>query len=83
MSGRPVAGAAGPADYLVQLAQAESQLAQTARQTRTLYANNAPLAAQVAQREADLLRLRPMPPAKDDVARRRPHGHRRRGQGRV
>ena len=31
-----------PADYLVQLAQAESQLAQTARQTRTLYANNAP-----------------------------------------
>jgi membrane fusion protein (multidrug efflux system) len=31
-------------------------LAQTVRQTRTLYANNAPLAAQVAQREADLLR---------------------------
>lgn len=62
-----------PADYLVQLAQAESQLAQTARQTRTLYANNAPLAAQVAQREADLLRLKAdAAKANDDVARRRP-----------
>ena len=62
-----------PADYLVQLAQAESQLAQTARQTRTLYANNAPLAAQVAQREADLLRLKAdAAKANDDVARRSP-----------
>lgn len=62
-----------PADYLVQLAQAESQLAQTARQTRTLYANNAPLAAQVAQREADLLRLKAdAAKASDDVERRRP-----------
>ncbi|QXZ11065.1 efflux RND transporter periplasmic adaptor subunit [Comamonas sp. Y33R10-2] len=62
-----------PADYLVQLAQAESQLAQTARQTRTLYANNAPLAAQVAQREADLLRLKTdAAKASDDVERRRP-----------
>ena len=62
-----------PADYLVQLAQAESQLSQTARQTRTLYANNAPLAAQVAQREADLLRLKAdAAKASDDVERRRP-----------
>ncbi|MDH0495325.1 HlyD family efflux transporter periplasmic adaptor subunit [Comamonas aquatica] len=62
-----------PADYLVQLAQAESQLAQTARQTRTLYANNAPLAAQVAQREADLQRLKAdAAKARDDVERRRP-----------
>ncbi|MEX8192446.1 HlyD family secretion protein [Comamonas guangdongensis] len=62
-----------PADSLVQLAQAESQLAQTARQTRTLYANNAPLAAQVAQREADLLRLKAdAAKAREDVERRRP-----------
>ncbi|GGH61491.1 multidrug resistance protein [Comamonas phosphati] len=62
-----------PADYLVSLTQAESQLAQTARQTRTLYANNAPLAAQVAQREADLLRLQAEAArARDDVERRRP-----------
>jgi membrane fusion protein (multidrug efflux system) len=45
------------ADALVALSQAESQLAQTVRQVRTLYANNAPLVAQVAQREADLARL--------------------------
>ena len=62
-----------PADSLVQLAQAESQLAQTARQTRTLYANNAPLSAQVAQREADLMRLKvDAAKASDDVERRRP-----------
>lgn len=61
------------ADALVALAQAESQLAQTVRQIRTLYANNAPLAAQVAQREADLLRLQSdAARAKDDVDRRRP-----------
>ena len=62
-----------PADYLVQLAQAESQLAQNARQTKTLYANNAPQAAQVAQREADLMRLKAdAAKARDDVERRRP-----------
>ncbi|CAM4257732.1 efflux RND transporter periplasmic adaptor subunit [Comamonas aquatilis] len=62
-----------PSDALVSLSQAESQLAQTARQTRTLYANNAPLAAQVAQREADLLRLQAEAArASDDVTRRRP-----------
>ncbi|MDR3003901.1 MAG: efflux RND transporter periplasmic adaptor subunit [Acidovorax sp.] len=61
------------ADALVALSQAESQLAQTVRQVRTLYANNAPLAAQVAQREADLLRLQAdLTKAKDDVERRRP-----------
>jgi membrane fusion protein (multidrug efflux system) len=54
------------ADALVALSQAESQLAQTVRQVRTLYANNAPLVAQVAQREADLAR------AREDVERRRP-----------
>ena len=62
-----------PADNLVALAQAESQLAQVARQTRTLYANNAPLAAQVAQREADLLRLKAEAArSREDVQRRRP-----------
>ena len=62
-----------PADALVALAQAESQLAQSARQTRTLYANNAPLAAQVAQREAELLRLQAdAARARHDVERRRP-----------
>ena len=61
------------ADALVALAQAESQLAQTVRQVRTLYANNAPLAAQVAQSEADLLRLQAdLGRARDDVERRRP-----------
>ena len=61
------------ADALVALSQAESQLAQTVRQTRTLYANNAPLIAQVASREADLSRLQAEASrAKEDVDRRRP-----------
>ncbi len=61
------------ADALVALSQAESQLAQTVRQIRTLYANNAPLSAQVAQREADLLRLQAdAARAREDVERRRP-----------
>ncbi len=62
-----------PADALVALSEAESQLAQTVRQTRTLYANNAPLVAQIAQREADMLRLKAdASRAQDDVNRRRP-----------
>ena len=61
------------ADALVALSQAESQLAQTVRQVRTLYANNAPLVAQVAQREADLARLQAdAARAREDVERRRP-----------
>jgi membrane fusion protein (multidrug efflux system) len=43
-----------PADTAVALAQAEAALGQTVRQVRTLYANNAALAAQVKLREADL-----------------------------
>ncbi len=62
-----------PADALVALSQAESQLAQTVRQTRTLYANNAPLMAQVAAKQADLSRLQAEAArTADDVERRRP-----------
>ena len=43
-----------PADTDVALAQAEAALGQTVRQVRTLYANNAALAAQVRLREADV-----------------------------
>lgn len=61
------------ADALVALAQAEAQLAQTVRQSRSLYANNAPLQAQVALREADLQRLQSdAARAEQDVQRRRP-----------
>jgi len=61
------------ADALVALSQAESQLAQTVRQTRTLYANNAPLMAQVAAKQADLSRLQAEAArTADDVERRRP-----------
>ncbi|WP_027015331.1 efflux RND transporter periplasmic adaptor subunit [Comamonas composti] len=61
------------ADALVALSQAESQLAQTVRQIRTLYANNAPLVAQVTQRQADLLRLQgDAARAREDMERRRP-----------
>ena len=61
------------ADALVALAQAEAQLAQTVRDVRSLYANNAPLQAQVALREAELQRLQAdAARAKEDVDRRRP-----------
>jgi len=61
------------ADTLVALAQAEANLAQTARQIRALYANNAPLQAQVAQRQADLLRLKAdAQRAREDARRRAP-----------
>jgi membrane fusion protein, multidrug efflux system len=52
-----------PADAKVALDQAESNLAQTVRQVRTLYANNGALAAQVRLREADIVK------AQSDVAR--------------
>ena len=60
-------------DALVALAQSEAQLAQTVREVRGLYANNAPLQAQVALREAELQRLEAdSARAQQDVARRRP-----------
>ena len=52
------------ADAKVALDQAEAQLAQAVREVRNLYANNASLAASVAQREVDVAK------ARDDLARR-------------
>ncbi len=45
-----------PTDTQVALDQARAALAQTVRQVRTLYANNASLSAQIAVREADVAR---------------------------
>ena len=60
-------------DARVALQQAEAQLAQTVREVRTVYANNAPLQAQVSLRQADLARARAdTARAQDDVNRRRP-----------
>jgi membrane fusion protein (multidrug efflux system) len=62
-----------PADAQVALDQAEAQLAQTVREVRTLYANNATFKAQVALREADVARLKSdMVKSQGDVARREP-----------
>src|SRR5215510_1689676 len=62
-----------PADAQVALDQAEAQLAQTVREVRTLYANNATLSAQIASREADLARAQSeLLRAQDDVSRRSP-----------
>lgn len=61
------------ADARVALEQAEAQLAQTVREVRTLFANNAPLKAQVNLRQADLARAQAdAARAQDDVTRRRP-----------
>lgn len=61
------------ADARVALDQAEAQLAQTVREVRTLYANNATLAAQVALREADVAKVQAdVAKAADDVSRREP-----------
>ena len=61
------------ADAQVALDQAEAQLAQTVRETRTLYANNASYSAQVALREAELARAASeVQRAADDVNRRAP-----------
>ena len=62
-----------PADAQVALDQAEAQLAQAVREVRTTYVNNGALRAQVAAREADLVRARSdVQRAQDDVNRRAP-----------
>ncbi|MBB4844309.1 membrane fusion protein (multidrug efflux system) [Paucibacter oligotrophus] len=62
-----------PADARVALEQAESQLAQTVREVRTLYANNATLAAQIRSREADVQRVQSeLARLNADVQRRSP-----------
>lgn len=62
-----------PADARVALDQAEAQLAQTVREARTLFANNATSAAQVALRQADVSRIQgDVARAQDDVNRRAP-----------
>ncbi|MEO8924313.1 MAG: HlyD family efflux transporter periplasmic adaptor subunit [Caldimonas sp.] len=62
-----------PADARVALDQAEAQLAQAVRETRTLYVNNGTLKAQIAAREADLGRAQSdLSRAQDDVSRRQP-----------
>lgn len=61
------------ADAQVALDQAEAQLAQTVREVRTLFANNATLSAQIALREAELSKARnDLLRAQDDVKRREP-----------
>jgi membrane fusion protein (multidrug efflux system) len=47
-----------PADARIALEQAESQLAQSVREVRQLFAGNATLQSQVAARDADLARVR-------------------------
>ena len=62
-----------PADAQVALDQAEAQLAQTVREVRTLYANNATYSAQITLREAELARTQgEVQRAQDDVNRRAP-----------
>ena len=62
-----------PSDARLALERAEAQLAQTVREVRTLYVNNAALAASVRAREAEAARLEAeVARAADDVARRRP-----------
>ena len=61
------------ADARLALDQAQAQLAQTVREVRTLYANNAALAAQMALRQADLARAQnEQARAQEDVNRRTP-----------
>jgi membrane fusion protein (multidrug efflux system) len=60
-----------PTDTQVVLDQARAALAQTVRQVRTLYANNASLSAQVVVREADVARAQTeIARATDDLNRR-------------
>ena len=60
-----------PADAAVALEQAQANLAQTVRQVRTLYANNASLAAQIDLREADVVKAQSeVARANDDLNRR-------------
>jgi membrane fusion protein (multidrug efflux system) len=61
------------ADARIALDQAEAQLAQTVREVRTLFVNNAGLHAQVQLRQADLEKARnELARAQDDVNRRAP-----------
>ena len=60
-----------PADAKVALDQAEANLAQAVRQVRMLYANNGALAAQVALRDADVVKVQTeIARATDDLNRR-------------
>jgi len=60
-----------PSDARVALDQAEAALAQAVRQARTLYVNNASLAAQVSLRQADIVRAQSdIARAQDDLKRR-------------
>ncbi|MBW7833539.1 MAG: HlyD family efflux transporter periplasmic adaptor subunit [Simplicispira suum] len=62
-----------PADARVALDQAQAQLAQTVREVRALYANNATLQAQISLRKADLARAQAEATRlQDDVKRRAP-----------
>jgi membrane fusion protein (multidrug efflux system) len=62
-----------PSDARLALERAESQLAQTVREVRTLYANNAALDATIRLRAAEVARMAAEAArAQDDVARRRP-----------
>jgi membrane fusion protein (multidrug efflux system) len=62
-----------PADAALALERAEAQLAQTVREVRTLYANNATQDATIRLREAEVKRMQSdVSRALDDVARRRP-----------
>ncbi len=62
-----------PADARVALDQAQAQLAQTVREVRGLYANNATLQAQISLRKADLTRAQAEATRlQDDVNRRAP-----------
>ncbi|MDB5827579.1 MAG: hemolysin [Variovorax sp.] len=69
-AGQPLARL-DPSDSRVALDQAESALAQTVREVRTLYANNAVLGAQISLRQADVARLESeVARARRDAARR-------------
>jgi len=60
-----------PSDAKVAFEQAEAALAQAVRQARTLYGNNASLAAQVTLRQADIARAQSdIARAQDDLKRR-------------
>ena len=62
-----------PADARLALERAESQLAQTVREVRTMYANTAALDATVKLREAEVARMESdVARANDDVNRRKP-----------
>ena len=62
-----------PSDAKLALERAESQLAQTVREVRTLYANNSGFAANIKLREADVARVQvDVTRANDDINRRKP-----------